>query len=67
MVIPTYIQLRTTVNLMSRQSTQRQPTQAVDFLFFFIIIVLIFFFPSNQRNAKNILEIFSECREYLHF
>lgn len=43
MVIPTYFQLRTTVNLMSQQSTQSQPTQAVYFFCLFLFCLLSFF------------------------
>lgn len=43
MVIPPYFQLRPTVNLMSQQSTQSQPPQAVYFFFLFLFCLLSFF------------------------
>lgn len=57
MVIPTYFQLRTTVNLMSQQSTQSQPTQAVYFFFVFILLIIFFSITLKecQKHPANIL------------
>lgn len=57
MVIPTYFQLRPTVNLMSQQSTQSQPTQAVYFFYFFILLIIFFSITLKecQKHPGNIL------------
>lgn len=57
MVIPTYFQLRTTVNLMSQQSTQSQPTQAVYFFvcFYFAYYLFSITLKECQKHPGNIL------------
>lgn len=52
MVIPTYFQLRTTVNLMSQQSTQSQPTQAVYFFLFCFYFAYYLFFHHIKGMPK---------------